>query len=172
MFILDNPLMYFIFSLVLLALLMIFFKILNYLETKPKTKPKEKKFNEKTSKIKEEKQEDVKEEKQEEIITNKDIVYSGENYLYDRFVTNPTEDDCVNTNLYSNNPFITEEEYTEIRNKKVKIQVKELKNEELSSKLDRAINHNSKEKEKLLNEFNNLSKQMKLLLIENIINKN
>jgi hypothetical protein len=87
-------------------------------------------------------------------------------------VTNPTEDDCVNTNLYSNNPFITEEEYTEIRNKKVKIQVKELKNEELSSKLDRAINHNSKEKEKLLNEFNNLSKQMKLLLIENIINKN
>ena len=161
MFILDNPLMYFIFSLTLLALLMIFFKILNYLDTKKKSKVK--------------KSEEKKEEKNiesNETSEDKIVVYSGENYLYDRFVLTPTDDDKVNVKQSADNVFLSEEEYQEIKNKKVNIKVKDIDNQELSTRLEQIINNNKQEKEKLLNEYNSLSKQMKLLLIENILNKN
>ena len=42
---------------------------------------------------------------------------------------------------------------------------------QVHSKIAELTNNNRQEKERMLNEFNNLSKEMKLLLIENIMQK-
>ena len=166
MFILENPLKCFIFSLILLALFMIYFKILSYLDSKKKAK------NNKSDSKKEDKTENNIQNSKEDGLNLPEVPFSGENYLYDRFVLSPTDEDKVGVNQNANSVFLTEEEYCSIKNRKVEIKVKELENEELSSRLDSVINKDTDEKDKLIREFNSLSKQMKLLLIENILNKN
>ena len=48
----------------------------------------------------------------------------GFNYLHDRFVENPTCDDCVSDCEHSS-IFLTNEEYDKIRNEKIEIRVRE-----------------------------------------------
>lgn len=106
-----------------------------------------------------------------------DYGYSGgyqNNYLYDRFVDRPTRDDYVQDNKISD-VFISENELNAAKNKDIKIHVNDGSLESDKSKLYSRINQmtssNLETRERLLKEFEGLSKEMKLLLIDNIIQK-
>lgn len=125
--------------------------------------------------------------------THKDSVVSGDsvgdqsknrnnsnfsNYLYDRFVTTPTIEDRITDNKDFQG-FLTDEEASDIKNRNIKINVnqvdeipnaKEGKND-LYKKIEQMASENLEAKEKMLQEFESLPKSMKLLLIENIIQK-
>ena len=98
------------------------------------------------------------------------------NYLYDRFVTNPTTDDAIYYRDNISQSFLSDEKYTEIRDKKVKIDVNPVERtccggNKIHRKIAELTNNNRLEKERMLEEFDHLSKEMKLLLIENIMHK-
>jgi hypothetical protein len=99
------------------------------------------------------------------------------NYLYDRFVTKPTMDDYMGEKKISES-FLSEKEVDNIRNSNVSIRVKDV--EKVSSISDKASLHNRiremtasnlENRERLLKEFEGLSKEMKLLIIDNIIQR-
>lgn len=157
----ENPVKYLIISVFILMFVSLLFKFLNWLETlSGKNKATEKKD---------------KEESKEEKKSTEEEKYTGDktsNYLYDRFVENPTS---VDNNKVDSccEAFITEDEFTEIKNNKVHIEVKSdtnISESNFSSEIDE-LQKNRLEKEKLLDEFNTLSREMKLLLIENILQK-
>lgn len=104
--------------------------------------------------------------------------YGQSNYLYDRFVVTPTSIDVVENRKISNS-FLTSDELAEIKNQNIKI---ELSNEEdrhnkdkskdnLHGRIKQMTTSNHETKERLLKEFEGLSKEMKLFIIENIIQK-
>jgi len=103
---------------------------------------------------------------------------NSSNYLYDRFVSNPTDEDNVPIKKNAN-AFISDEEFNNIREHNVKIRVNEVEEIEpkftnksvLYDKIAQMASENIETKEKLLNEFENLPREMKLLLIENIMQK-
>lgn len=169
MAIVEHPLRYLIIALFVLMGTFIFFKISDFLRNKKEKKKKETKPVEK----KEEKVVDNK--KTDEVVAKSDeseksqsinTTSNGYNYLHDRFVVNPTNDDYVNKSEH-NDIFLTNDEYDKIRNEKIKIRVKE--DCSLGNKVNAIIKGDNSEKERLLGEFNNLSKEMKLLIIENIL---
>lgn len=170
MAIVEHPLRFLILALCLLLVLLIFFKLADFLRDRlEKNKKKESKPVEK----KEEKASDVKKsddtlKQTEQKISPEHIntTSNGFNYLHDRFVENPTDDDVVVNSNYSS-VFLTDDEYDKIRNEKIEIKVKE--DGSLNGKVDAIIKGNNSEKERLLSEFNKLSKEMKLLIIENIL---
>ena len=96
------------------------------------------------------------------------------NYLYDRFVDRPTSEDYIQPAKISE-AFMSENELNAVKNRDVKIRVNESSNESDKGKLYNRINQmttsNLQTREKLLKEFEGLSKEMKLLLIDNIIQK-
>ena len=99
--------------------------------------------------------------------------FSDSNYLYDRFVSNPTSED--NIKKITKKAFLEEEDYNNIKNRKIEIKVRDVedldvKNNALHSKIQQMTNENRETKERLLSEYENLSREMKLLLIENIMN--
>ena len=182
MAIVEHPLSFLIIALFLLLGMLIFFKLVDFLFANA-----EKKKKKKESKSTEKKDSKPTEKKEEKVVENKKIeekpnesqptqtveskqgvntTSNGYNYLHDRFVDNPTTDDVVcNNENYS--MFLSNEEYDRIRNEKIEIRVKE--DGSLNGKIDTIIKGSNSEKERLLGEFNNLSKEMKLLIIENIL---
>ena len=96
------------------------------------------------------------------------------NYLYDRFVDAPTNEDNIQQSKISE-AFMSDNELNAVKNTDIKIRVKEDSLDSKKSKLYNRINQmttsNMETRERLLKEFEGLSKEMKLLLIDNIIQK-
>lgn len=96
------------------------------------------------------------------------------NYLYDRFVDRPSSEDHIQERKISD-AFMSENELNAVKNKDIKIRVNDSSLESDKSKLYSRINQmtssNLETRERLLKEFEGLSKEMKLLLIDNIIQK-
>ena len=175
MLIVEDPLRLLYIALGILIILLLIIKFSEFvgkLESKTKKKKESKPAPTKEEKPKEE---SVKEEKQKEELKKDPSpdVFDNSNYLYDRFVVKPTSDDpeCYKKSL--SEAFLTEEKYREIRDNKVDIKVEKVRSDVYKNNIQNRIreltNNNRAEKEKLLDEFNNLSTEMKLLLIENIM---
>lgn len=192
----DNFIELFLVVLFILALFLVLFKFGNWMEERPVKEPKKKK-----EKVKKEIVKEIKESSADISITSKskdsvDIkvdssaasssaasvssnveYYPSQNYLYDRFVISPTSDDNVQTK--KNTSFIDEDEANRLRDEKLKIKVndvvdissKDLKKNSLYSRISEMASENLQTKEKLLEEFEQLPREMKLLLISNIIQK-
>lgn len=165
-----------LFGLVLLCKIGSFFDKLPVKESKPKKSS----IKDSKSQVKIEEKKELKENYKEKIEPVQEIVIdtsrkyeSDTNYLYDRFVSNPSKEDVSERKSISD-AFITNEEQNSIKNYNVKIDVKD--NEEDSKKvlynrINQMTSSNMETRERLLKEFEGLSKEMKLLLIDNIIQK-
>lgn len=99
------------------------------------------------------------------------------NYLYDRFVDRPSREDYIEEKKISES-FLSDKELDNIKNRDISIKVKDV--ETVSSISDKASLHNRiremttsniESRERLLREFEGLSKEMKLLIIDNIIQR-
>jgi len=110
------------------------------------------------------------------ISTNSAMMYPGcDNYLHDRFAVTPTREDYVQEKRISDS-FMSDDELDSIRNRDVKIRVNDVDSnigtkESLHRRISQMTSHNKETREKLLDEFEGLSREMKLLIIENIIQK-
>ena len=97
-----------------------------------------------------------------------------DNYLYDRFVVSPTKEDFVNDSKISD-AFLSTDELKSIRERNHKIQVKKeadnLEKNKLYSKIQEMTSKNNETKERMLKEFEELPKEIKLMLIDSIIEK-
>lgn len=94
------------------------------------------------------------------------------NYLYDRYVESPSAEDHFPYSSKMHDAFLSDSEIEAIQKRKIKIRVKE--NEEKSNnsvykRLEELSHENVDEREKLLNEFEHLPREMKLLIIKNIM---
>ena len=194
----DNPLELLICALFVLAMLMTLFKIANWLENRPVKEKKPKKSKAKPAETIKEPVKETKEEKKDIVISRdeivkevkeqvyKEIAVEGKsvkssdcpNYLYDRFVESPSIDD----NLGVKKPFqgyLSDEEANAIRNRNIQIKVNDVEDlsildgrkNELYKKIEQMASENIETKEQMLLEFEKLPKSMKLLLIENIMQK-
>lgn len=173
MIILENPLLALIIALLVLIFFLVLFKILNHLEkVKENSKPKEKKSDSKVESIEKSGSEKSSDNKSSEILTNSNNTSSDNtksagdtNYLYDRFVISPTSDDkqVVDSNICS--AFLDYKKADEIKNKKLEIHVDPVVD------LDKDNLQKNIEKQKLLNEISSMSKEMKLLMLEDILKK-
>lgn len=176
MLLLEYPLTFLFITLGILAFFLLLFKITNYLEEKKaKSPPKDKKEKEKDTKSSS--SSDNKLEEKETII--EDLPGDDKNnYLYDRFVENPTKEDNIQIKSISDT-FITEKDLDVIKNSKVYIKVSPVQkincgchiSNSTHEKIESIINENRSARSKLLQEFDGLSREMKLLLIENIMKK-
>lgn len=100
------------------------------------------------------------------------------NYLYDRFVVSPTFDDEVQEKSTFDG-FLTDEEASDIKERNTKVDVKDVEDissnnsqkDKLYKKIQQMASENVESREQMLAEFENLPKSMKLLLIENIMQK-
>lgn len=177
----ENPLKLLYVALGIMLFILALIKISNFFESliaksksnTKKDKPKDETVN--TEKKLEDKKE-LKPEKSEECVIEDILVDSKNmtNYLYDRFVIDPTLDDLIKDDIVISNTFLNDDDYSEIRDKKVKIKVEPVQTQTYSRenvyrRIQEITNNNRSEKEKMLDEFNNLPKEMKLLLIENIL---
>ncbi len=175
----TNPLKYLAFVWIGLIIMLLLFKFNNWVDdrTPKKKEDKPKKSKEETIKKIEEKTSDslsvTKEKEAEKKEATKTEVFVNTNYLYDRFVDNPTNDDKIVDK--KNSTFLSVEENEEIKNKKVEIKVKPVENlsqkEALYKKIEQMTSTNADEREKMLEEFEALPRTTKLMLIENIIQK-
>ena len=192
----DNFIELLLMVLFILALFLTLFKIGNWLEERTPREPKKKKEKVKKEVLKEIKDISADINISSKSKTNEDISIDvsasssssggvsstveynpNQNYLYDRFVLTPTNED--NVQIKKNTSFIDEEEADKLRDEKLKIKVKDvenistkdLKKNSLYSRISEMANENLQAKEKLLEEFEQLPREMKLLLINNIIQK-
>jgi len=176
MFVIEKPIHLILILFLILIGLLLLFKIGDFLENLGfNSKPKKEDSKKATSSATDNKVAKV-EEKPEKDKKSSEVSESQTpttNYLYDRFVTNPTVDDQVHQKANIPN-YITQENADEIKNARVKIDVTPIK-EPLtleSYTMHKVIENNAKsleQKEKLLAEFDSMPKSMKLLLIENIM---
>lgn len=171
-FIIEHPVIALIISLAVLAFFKILFAIGNYLENLgTSSKKSDTKKDEKTVKKQVEdekpKEENVKEEKIKPIENTKNI--GSDNYLYDRFVLTPTSDDINRNEDKICHAFLEDKEAKNIRDKKLDIHVEPLDIEKEKSKRVKEILLKYEDKEKLLDDFSNMPREMKLLILENII---
>lgn len=175
MLLLEYPLIFLYIAMGLLAFFLLLFKILNALED-----AKAKKKSTDTKKSSDEKKSDsiVKDSKEEKVL--EDLPGDDKNnYLYDRFVEHPTIEDKVEIKSISDT-FITEKDLNEIKNAKTYIKVSPVQkiscgchiSHDTQEKKENIVSENRPARSKLLQEFDGLSKEMKLLLIENILKKN
>lgn len=177
--VIDNPIELLIFFLIFLAGIKLLFGFANWMEGRPIKEKKSKAKDESTKTEKVEKVEEIKkEEKPVSIEVKKDVeVNNNSNYLYDRFVVTPTIDDNIAQKKKCEN-FLSDDEASKIRNRDIKITVKPVedisidrKKDKLYKKIEQMASENLEAKEKMLKEFDELPKSMKLLLIENIMQK-
>lgn len=176
MFVIQKPIHLILILFLILIGLLLLFKLGNFLENLGfNSKPKKEEPKKASSSATDNKVAKV-DEKLETVKKTVEISESQTpttNYLYDRFVTNPTVDDEVQQKGNIPN-YITQESADEIKNAKVKIDVTPIK-EPLtleSYTMHKVLENNVKsleQKEKLLAEFDSMPKSMKLLLIENIM---
>lgn len=171
MFILENPVVALIIALGVLAFFKILFYLLNYLEkTKVKSKSEKKEQPQASSDEKKDTNEKNNEKNSDKSVSSS-IKSSGDNYLYDRFVTSPTTDDlCANKNKISTS-FLADDEAKEIIEKKVDIKVEAVDIEKKKSQRIYEILNKYEDRDKLLDDFNSMPREMKLLILENIIKK-
>ena len=106
---------------------------------------------------------------------NANVYPNNDNYLHDRFVVSPTKDDYVESKKISES-FLSDTELGNIRNRNVNIHVNDVdynlsSKQSLHKRISEMTNHNQQTRERLLDEFEGLSREMKLLIIENIIQK-
>lgn len=96
------------------------------------------------------------------------------NYLYDRFVDNPTSDDFVMEKKISD-AFMSDKDLNAVQNYSANIKVNNVehldKKASLHQRISQMTSRNYDTRERLLQEFEGLSKEMKLLIIDNIIQK-
>ncbi len=172
--VIDNPLQFLIPIWIAIMIFSLLFKFNNWIDGRPVKKESKPEKKEETIKKVEKAADDslaISREKTEPI--KQDIVVNT-NYLYDRFVDNPTQEDCREVERRKD-IFLSEEENDSIKNRKVEIKVKPV--EELSEKellyrrIEAMTNENAVNREKLLEEFDALPRNTKLMLIENIIQK-
>lgn len=171
--IINNPLRFLIPIFMLIIILLILFKFNNWVDERKikEKKPKEKKAEPVKAEVKLEEKAPVKAENIEEK-TKEIVVVTDTNYLFDRFVTSPTSEDVIKDNSTQNSTFISDDELNEIKNRRTDIQVGEVQLSEkelLYKKIEAMKNENLELKTKILSEFNSLSKEMKLMLLENLI---
>ncbi len=174
----SNPLQILIPIWLVLILLLLLFKFNNWVDSRPakkkEDKPKKDKKEETIKKIDEKSSDALAVTKEpEKVEAKKDEIFVGTNYLYDRFVVNPSEEDKIDDK--KSELFLSTEESEEIKNKKVEIKVKPVESlsqkEALYRKIEEMTNKNVDERERLLEEFESLPRNTKLMLIENIIQK-
>lgn len=175
MFIVEHPVFSMIVALAVLAFFKILFWIGDFLSNLGNSK--------KSSPAK---KEDKKEEKKEDKapaktdnVTEKEIpkvnnatkADTSSNYLYDRFVVTPTNDDKNNCYQKINDAFIEVKQADAIKNNKVKIKVEPANLEIEKNKRIQEILSNAESRQKLLDEFSAMPKEMKIMMIENLIKK-
>ena len=174
MFLVEHPLIALIISLAILVFFKILFGLSNFLEKldfskkKSKDNKKEEKIDSAKTKSEEKPQEKV--ESKTTASGNQKSIDSS-NYLYDRFVVTPTNDDpktCVDK---ISDAFLTPKDEKSIKDKKVEIHVEPVDLQKEKSSRVYEILQKYEDKQKLIEEFSNMPKEMKILLIENIINK-
>lgn len=182
MFIIEKPLQALIIALGVLLFFKILFFIANFLENlgggKSKSKSAEKK-EVKKEEIKTQKIEDstakniasAKEVSNEKKDTKSSSKGTLDNYLYDRFVVEPTKEDKIFCENKINDAFLTQNDVDAIKQKKVKIRVTPVDVELEKSKRIEEILSTAETRQKLLDEFSSMSKEMKLMMLENIIKR-
>lgn len=170
-----DPLRYLIPIWITIIFFLTLFKFNNWFDSLPSKKKDSKPSKEEVKKVDKVADDSVAITRSQSSNPVPDIVVK-KNYLYDRFVDNPTSEDNISDTRGDKKIFLTDEENKAIRNNKVEIRVKNStdnmsQKELLHNKIQEMTNENNTNKEKLLKEFEGLSKDMKLLLIENIISK-
>lgn len=178
MLIIENPLKCLFIALGILAFFLALFKLSDYLENK-KAKPKKEKAKSEKNNIADTKAKEESSSTKNEVKPLEDLPGDDKNnYLYDRFVVNPSCEDHIHIKSISDT-FITEKDLENIRNAKTHIHIAPVKklncthhlSNETQEKISQIIDENRSARNKLLQEFEGLSKEMKLLLIENIMKK-
>ncbi len=173
--VIGNPLKYLIPIWIAIIVFVLLFKFNNWVDARPvKKEVKEVKKEETIKKIEAPSNSDLSISKAKVEEPKPEITVTT-NYLYDRFVDNPTDDDIVDSDSKYKELFLSEDENKAIRDKKVEIKVKPVENlsekELLYKKIEEMTNENAVNREKLLEEFDSLPRNTKLMLIENIIQK-
>lgn len=175
MFIIEHPVTALIIALGVLLAFKIIFAISNALEkflsSKKKTAPAKadkKPTEEKKEPIKNS-EEKSKETQEKGVSSTPKATTSNDNYLYDRFVVSPTRDDETKSCDKICNAFLEDKEADNIKNKKLEIKVEPI--EEEKSKRIYEILSRYEDKDKLLDDFSNMPREMKLLILENILKK-
>lgn len=172
MIILENPVISLIIALAILAFVVLFFKAINSLENaKPKAKSNSKDKKSESKVESSDKSSDSKKGEEQNTVSKDDgkskpTKPDDSNYLYDRFVVSPTDDDktMLDSNICS--AFLNSKQEKDIHDKKVEIQVSPVVDIN-----DANLNTTDIEKQKLIKEFESMSKEMKLLILENILKK-
>lgn len=167
MFIVEHPVTALIIALLVLLSLKIIFGLSNLIE-----KHKSKSKSDKKEEVKKEdnKSSDESKTKTEGKSSESKGTYGNENYLYDRFVISPTNDDSNRNCDKICNAFLNEKEANDIRDKKLDIHVEPLDIEkQKTKKVYEILQKYDDDKEKLLDDFSNMPREMKLLILENIM---
>lgn len=168
-FIIEHPLIALIIALGVLIFFKLLFRISNFLE---KHNTSKKKNDAKKADKAEATSVDTQSPKDDKLKPDTSIKTSnGENYLYDRFVVTPTTDDSYRNEDSICNAFLEDKEAKDIREKKINIHVEPLDIEKEKSNKVREILLKYEDKDKLLEDFSNMPREMKLLILENIMKR-
>lgn len=175
MFLVEHPLIALIISLGILLFFKILFGLSNLLE-KLQLSKKKSKDNKKEEKIEPAKVDKDEKSQQDAVAVQKSDGGNQKNavesnYLYDRFVVTPTIDDPKTCDDKISDAFLSPKDAKNIKDKKVDIRVEPVDLQKEKSSRVYEILQKYEDKQKLLEEFSNMPKEMKILLIENIISK-
>ncbi|MBE5738458.1 MAG: hypothetical protein E7354_01845 [Clostridiales bacterium] len=179
MAVIEDPLKYLVPIWIALIILVLLFKFNNWVDSKPAKKETKSKSNkeETIKKVDQASEDSLALKKKEEAKVEEPVpdIVVNTNYLYDRFVDNPTVDDNYDCDNKRKDIFLSDEESESIKNKKIQIKVQpveELSEKELLyKKIEAMTSENMTAREKLLEEFDALPRNTKLMLIENIIQR-
>lgn len=175
MFIVEHPVTALIIALGVLLAFKIIFAISNalekYISSKKKSEPvkADKKPTEDKKEAVKSSEEKPKETQEKSVSSTQKTTSSNENYLYDRFVVSPTRDDETKSCDKICSAFLEDKEAVDIKNKKLEIKVEPI--EEEKSKRVYEILSRYEDKDKLLDDFSSMPREMKLLILENILKK-
>lgn len=171
MFIIEHPLKALFIALGALIFFKVLFAIANFLENLGGKKKSEPKKETKKEPAKEEVKPVTKEtsdsSKNSAVATT--IKSNYDNYLYDRFVVTPTIEDLQKNDAKISEVFLRDKEAKEIKDKKLDIHVEPLDVEKRKSARVYEILQKYESKDKLLDDFESMPREMKLLILENIM---
>ncbi len=171
MFILEHPLKALFIALGALIFFKVLFAVANYLENLGGKKKPEPKKETKKEPAKEEAKPAPKEpaEPPKNNTVTTTIKSNYDNYLYDRFVVSPTGEDLQKNDAKISEAFLRDKEAKEIKDKKLDIHVEPLDVEKRKSARVYEILQKYENKDKLLDDFESMPREMKLLILENIM---
>lgn len=173
MFIVEHPVLALVITLGILIVLKTLFALSNYIEKVLASKKPTAKKEDKPVETKPVSDNTPKESNEKAVPKNNTAKTGGncDNYLYDRFVVAPTRDDQTRSHDKICNAFLEDKEAVDIKNKKLDIKVEPLDLEQEKSQRVHEILMKYENKDKLLDDFENMPREMKLLILENIIRK-